>query len=102
MSSSKDPVAAAKLLTDFAKENEQKPAVKGGLLDGDVIDQAQVKQLASLPSREQMLAELGAGLQSPMAAFVGALSGLLYMWSARSTRSRRRGKARPRKPRRLA
>ena len=76
---SKDPVAAAKLLTDFAKENDQKPAVKGGLLDGAVIDQAQVKKLASMPSREQMLAELGAGLQSPMAAFVGALNGMFYM-----------------------
>ena len=76
---SKDPVAAAKLLTDFAKENDQKPTVKGGLLDGAMIDEAQVKKLASMPSREQMLAELGAGLQSPMAAFVGALNGLLYM-----------------------
>src|SRR3954463_1890952 len=31
---SKDPIAAAKVLTDFAKENEQRPEVKGGLLDG--------------------------------------------------------------------
>ena len=76
---SKDPVAAAKLLTDFAKENDQKPTVKGGLLDGAAIDEAQVKKLASMPSREQMLAELGAGLMSPMAAFVGALNGLMYM-----------------------
>ena len=76
-----DPVAAAKVLTDFAKEFEQKPAVKGGLLEGKAIDTAQVKQLASLPSREQMLADLGAGLQSPMAAFVGALSGLLSMFA---------------------
>jgi large subunit ribosomal protein L10 len=77
----KDPVAAAKVLTEFAKEHEQKPDVKGGLLEGKAIDKAQVKQLASLPSREQMLAELGAGLQSPMAAFVGALNGLLYMFA---------------------
>ena len=75
----KDPVVAAKLLTDFAKEHDQKPVVKGGMLDGIAIDQAQVKKLASMPSREQMLAELGAGLQSPMAAFVGALSGIMYM-----------------------
>jgi large subunit ribosomal protein L10 len=76
-----DPVAAAKVLSDFAKENEQKPEVKGGLLEGKPIDTAQVKQLASLPPREQMLAELGAGLQSPMAAFVGALNGLMYMFA---------------------
>jgi len=76
-----DPVAAAKVLADFARENEQRPEVKGGLLDGRPIEPAQVKQLASLPSREQMLAELGAGLQAPLAAFAGALNGLLYMFA---------------------
>ncbi len=50
----KDPVAAARVLTEFAKE---------------------------LPSREQMLADLAASMQSPMAAFVGALSGPLYMFA---------------------
>jgi large subunit ribosomal protein L10 len=77
----RDPIAAAKLLTDFAKENDARPSVKGGLLDGRAIDSAQVKRLATMPSRQQMLAELGAGLQAPMAAFVGALSGLLYMFA---------------------
>ena len=76
-----DAVAGAKVLTDFAKENDQKPAIKGGMFDGRSIDAAQVKALANMPSREQMLAELGAGLQSPMAAFVGALNGLLYMFA---------------------
>jgi large subunit ribosomal protein L10 len=77
----KDPVAAAKVLADFAKEFESKPEVKGGMLDGRALNTAQVKQLATMPSREQMLADLGAGLQSPMAAFVGALNGLLYMFA---------------------
>jgi large subunit ribosomal protein L10 len=77
----RDAVAAAKVLSDFAKENEQKPGVKGGLLDGRAIQPAQVQQLASLPSREQLLAELGAGLMSPMAAFAGAMNGLLYMFA---------------------
>lgn len=77
-----DAVAAAKVLADFARENDQRPAVRGGLLEGKTLDVAQVKKLASLPSREQMLAELGAGLQSPMAAFVGALNGLLVMMAS--------------------
>jgi len=76
----KDAVAAAKVITDFAKENEQRPAVKGGMFDGKAIDKAQVTKLASMPSREQMLADLGAGLQSPMAAFLGALNGMMYMF----------------------
>ena len=75
----KDAVAAAKVLADFAKENDQRPSVKGGLLEGKALDVAQVKKLATMPSREQMLAELGAGFQAPMAAFVGALSGMFYM-----------------------
>ena len=77
----KDPVTAAKVLQDFARENDQKPAVKGGMLEGRAIAVGQVKQLAAMPPREQMLAELGAGLQSPLAAFVGALNGLLYMFA---------------------
>jgi large subunit ribosomal protein L10 len=75
-----DPITAAKVLADFAKEFEKRPTVKGGLLDGRAIDSAQVTRLASMPSRQQMLADLGAGLQSPLAAFAGALSGLLYMF----------------------
>ena len=74
----KDAVAAAKVITDFAKENDQRPAVKGGLFDGKQIDKAQITKLASMPSREQMLAQLAAGLQSPLAGFLGALSGVLY------------------------
>ena len=75
-----DPVAAAKVLTDFARENDQKPGIKGGMLEGRAIGVDQVKQLATLPSREQMLAELAGGLQAPLAAFAGALNGLLYMF----------------------
>ena len=73
-----DAVAGAKALTDFAKENDQRPAVKGGMFDGRAIDAAQVTKLASMPSREQLLAELGASMQAPLGAFVGSLNGLLY------------------------
>ena len=73
----KDPVEAAKILTEFAKTNDQRPTVKGGLFDGASIDAAQVKRLASMPSREQMLAELGAGLQSPLSAMLGVMNSLL-------------------------
>ncbi|HET7922914.1 MAG TPA: 50S ribosomal protein L10 [Gammaproteobacteria bacterium] len=76
-----DALTAAKVLADFAKENDEKPVVRGGLMDGKVLEAAQVKKLAALPSREQMLAELGAGLQSPLAAFAGALNGLMYMFA---------------------
>ena len=72
-----DPVEAARILTDFAKANDAKPSVKGGMFDGASIDAAQVKRLAAMPSREQMLAELGAGLQAPLSAMLGVMSSLL-------------------------
>jgi large subunit ribosomal protein L10 len=71
-----DPVAAAKVLADFAREFE-KPAIKAGLVDGKAVTPEQVKRLASLPSRVELLAQLGGTLQAPMAGFVGALNGLL-------------------------
>jgi large subunit ribosomal protein L10 len=73
----KDPVAAAKVLTDFAKENDKRPTVKGGMLDGVALTEDQIKKLASMPSREQMLAQLAGAMQAPLAVFVGGLSALL-------------------------
>jgi large subunit ribosomal protein L10 len=77
----KDAVVAAKLLTDFAKENDQRPTVKGGLLDGKTLNAAHVKQLASMPSRQQMLADLGASMQAPIAGLAIAMNSLLSMFA---------------------
>jgi len=71
-----DPVAAAKVLADFAREFER-PAIKVGLVDGRAVTPEQVKRLASLPTKLELLAQLGGALQAPMAGFVGALNGLL-------------------------
>lgn len=71
-----DPVAAAKVLADFIREFE-KPAIKAGLVDGKAVTAAQVKRLASLPARGELLAQLGGTLQAPLAGLVGALNGLL-------------------------
>jgi len=72
-----DPVAAAKVLADFAKEHE-KPAIKAGLVEGKTITPAEVKQLAALPSKPELLAQLAGSLQGPLAGFVGVLNGLLW------------------------
>jgi len=71
-----DASVAAKVLADFAKEF-QKPAVKGGVVEGRAVSPEQVKRLAQLPSREVLLAELGGALQAPLAGFLGALQALL-------------------------
>jgi large subunit ribosomal protein L10 len=73
----KDAVGAAKIITDFAKANDSKPSVKGGMFEGKAIDKAQVTKLASMPSREQMLSELGASMQAPMTMMVTMMNSLL-------------------------
>jgi large subunit ribosomal protein L10 len=69
----KDAITAAKLLTDFAKENDSKPSVKGGLFEGAVIDEATVKKLASLPTREEALSILVGTFNSVLMMFALAL-----------------------------
>ncbi len=71
-----DPVVAAKVLADFQKEHE-KPAIRGGLVDGRAVTPAQVKRLAALPSRPELLAQVGGALQAPLAGLAGALHGVL-------------------------
>src|SRR5205085_10035443 len=73
----KDAVAAAKVLADFAKENDKRPAVKGGMFDGKAVDAAQVAKLANMPSREEMLSMLGGYMQSPMTQMVTYMNSLL-------------------------
>ncbi len=71
-----EPSALAKVLVDFAKENE-KFEIKGGVVAGDVVDLETINQLAALPSKEELRAMLAGTLQSPLRNLAGALSGLL-------------------------
>ncbi len=73
-----DPVPGAKVLAEFAKEFE-KPAIKIGLVDGHPVTLQQVKQLALLPGRRELLAQLAGAFQAPLAGLAGAMNGLLYM-----------------------
>jgi large subunit ribosomal protein L10 len=70
---SKDPVAAAKLLNDFAKGND-KLAIKVGAMPNYVMDVARVKALATMPSREELLSKLLGTMQAPITQFVRTLN----------------------------
>ncbi len=70
---SKDPVAAAKLLNDFAKGND-KLAIKAGAMPNYVMDAAGVKALATMPSREELLSKLLGTMQAPITQFVRTLN----------------------------
>jgi len=69
-----DPVASAKVLANFAKENEALE-LKGGLVQSQIIDEAGLKALATLPSREELLAKLLGTISNPARGMVTVLSG---------------------------
>ncbi len=72
----KDALMAAKVLTDFAKANDQKPEVKGGVYEGKEVDAKMISKLAAIPPRDVLLSMLAGALQAPMGAMLGALEAL--------------------------
>ncbi|NUZ09041.1 50S ribosomal protein L10 [Piscinibacter koreensis] len=72
---SQDPVAAAKVLSDFAKGND-KLIVKGGAYAGKTLDAAGVTALASVPSKEVLLSQLLGLMQSPVARVARVLAAI--------------------------
>ncbi len=69
-----DPVAPAKVIRDFAKKNEALE-IKGGMMDGAFLDVAQVEAVASLPSREELIAKLLGTISNPLVKTVRVLNG---------------------------
>jgi large subunit ribosomal protein L10 len=82
-----DPVAAAKVVTDFARTSRIL-TIKGALLEGKLLPPAEVERLATLPPREELLAKVVGGLQAPLYGLVSVLSGpirsLAYVLQARA------------------
>ncbi len=72
---SEDAIAAAKVLNDFAKTND-KLVLRAGAYNGKRLDAEGVKQLASIPSREELLAKLLGVMQAPLTGFVAAVAAL--------------------------
>jgi large subunit ribosomal protein L10 len=70
---SSDPVAAAKVLQAFAKDNE-KFVIKGGAMPNMVMSAREVADLAKMPSRRELLTKLVATMQAPIAKFVRTLN----------------------------
>jgi large subunit ribosomal protein L10 len=68
-----DPVAPAKVLTQFAKENE-KLEIRAGLLNGKVLDAGAIKTLAGLPSREVLLGQLLSVMNEVPTSFVRTIA----------------------------
>ncbi len=78
---STDPVAAAKVVHEFSKTNE-KLVIKAGLYNGKLLDTAAVNALATVPSKEVLLAQLLGLLQSPVSGLARVLSAVAEQKSA--------------------
>lgn len=76
-----DAVAPAKVICDFIKKNKLDEtgilSVKVGLVEGKVIDEKEVKALASLPSREELIAKMLGSMNAPITNTVGVLSAVI-------------------------
>lgn len=71
-----DIIIPVKVLHEFAKEAEQLE-ILGGLVEGRFVSKAEAKALATLPSREELLAKLVGSMKSPISGLHGTLSGVL-------------------------
>jgi large subunit ribosomal protein L10 len=70
---SADPVAGAKVISEFAKDNELF-VIKAGAMPGSLMSDKDVKALAQLPSREELLAKLMGTMQAPVAKLVRTMN----------------------------
>lgn len=71
-----DPVAAAKALNDFLRTARNSVQLRGGIIGGQRIVAGDLERVASTPSREQSIARIMGGVNSPATRIVGALSGV--------------------------
>lgn len=71
-----DPVAAAKVLSRYAKEMQNEFKLKAGVLTGKPISIADIQALADLPSREVLIAKMLGSMNAPVSNFVGTLAAI--------------------------
>lgn len=71
-----DPVTPVKTLLDYFKETKKELEIRGGIVEGRVVSPRELQQIATLPSREEMVAKLMGSMQSPAQGIVITLSGV--------------------------
>ena len=72
---SREPLAAAKVLTEFAKEF-QKPGIRAGLVDGATVTKEHIQRLGTIPDRQTLLGMFAGTLNNIVASFAGCLEAL--------------------------
>ncbi|MDH3377108.1 MAG: 50S ribosomal protein L10 [Gammaproteobacteria bacterium] len=79
LATSEDPVAVAKVLSEFAKHNDRLQ-IKVGAMNGAVLNGTEIAALAKLPGRDELLAKLVGTLQAPVQKFVSTLNEVPSKW----------------------
>tara|TARA_B100000029_G_C16952820_1_gene733232 strand:- start:33 stop:554 length:522 start_codon:yes stop_codon:yes gene_type:complete len=74
---SDDPTAPAKVIKEFVKDNEDCLEVVGLIFEGEFFDAEKYKELANLPSKDELLTKLVCGLNSPMTNLASALNSVM-------------------------
>lgn len=76
-----DPIAPAKILCEFMKKNKLEETgilmIKAGIVDGKIVSDKEVKALATLPGREELIAKLLGSMNAPITNTVGVLSAVV-------------------------
>ena len=72
-----DPTAPAKVIKEFKKDNKDCLDVTGLIFEGEFFEPEKYKELAGLPSKEELLASFAVGLNSPMTKFASTLSSVM-------------------------
>lgn len=72
-----DETAAAKVMVEAAKDYNEKIVLKSAFVDNSYVDKSGVKALASMPSKEELIAKMLGSMQAPIANFAGLLSNLM-------------------------
>jgi len=72
-----EPMESAKIVKKFVEETNGALQIKGGIVDGAVFDATGIRKVATLPSRQELLAQLVAALQSPISGLIGTLEGIV-------------------------
>ena len=77
LASGEDAAQIAKLISDFRKSHEEQLVVQGAFIDGQLLDKSRVEQLAQLPSKFVLLAQVVGAIESPMADVIFTLERLI-------------------------
>lgn len=74
-----DPVAPVRIIVDFIKDHEKKgkPAIKGAVIEGQLLSAEEAEKMKDIPPREVLLGQIVSGISSPLTGFIGGLQSMM-------------------------